>query len=118
MDTPNTTTPPPAQTHAAGSHKNILMAVLAYLGILIIVSYLVAKDEPFVKFHIKQGLVLLIVEVIIWVLFPMFLWPLWGLYQILHLAMLVLVIIGIVHAAKGEEKMLPVIGDFAKHLKF
>ena len=34
------------------------MAVLSYIGPLVIVSYIVANNDPFVKFHIKQGLVL------------------------------------------------------------
>jgi hypothetical protein len=47
----------------AASQDNKLMGILAYIGPLIIVSYLVAKDDPFVKFHIKQGLVLFVIEI-------------------------------------------------------
>lgn len=91
------------------------MSILAYIGPLIIVSYLVAKDDPRVKFHIKQGGVLLGIEIAVYVLSLVFsfLYPLWAL---VNLATLVLSIIGIVNAAQGKEKELPVIGKFSKHI--
>jgi uncharacterized membrane protein len=92
---------------------NALMAILSYIGPLVIVSYIVAKDDPFVKFHIKQGLVLIVVEVALWFTVSMFpiIWPLW---QLLNLAIFILAIIGIINAAQGKEKELPVVGKFAK----
>ena len=51
-----------------------VMAILAYIGPLIIASYLLAKDDEFVKFHIKQGLVLVIGEVASWMI-AMMIWP-------------------------------------------
>lgn len=96
------------------------MAVLSYLGPLVIVSYIVAKDEPFVKFHIKQGLVLFASEIALWVLssfFFMMLYQLWMLYQLLNLAIFVLAVVGIVNAIQGKEKELPLVGQFAKHFK-
>ncbi len=91
-----------------------LMAILAYIGPLVIISYLVAKDDPFVKFHIKQGLVLFVIEVALWV-FSSMLFVIWPLVQIIHLAILILAIIGIVNAAKEQEKELPLVGKFASH---
>ena len=108
-------------TTPVSSHdQNKLMAILAYLGPLVIVSYLVAKDNHFVKFHIKQGLVLLIVEVVIKILWMTIwgIWMMWPLLQIINLALLVLVIIGIVNAVNGQEKPLPVVGAWASHFKF
>jgi uncharacterized membrane protein len=94
------------------------MAVLAYLGILIIVPFLTdAKNDPFVKYHLKQGLVLIIFEVITWFVevIPfigyMIGWLLW-------LATLVLIIIGIMNAAQNKEQELPVIGQYAKNFNF
>ncbi len=105
--------------HASHSthHKNMPMAVLAYIGPLVIVSYLTSKDDPFVKFHIKQGLVLFIIEIALWVLGSM-LWPLFMLLQLLHLAVFILAIVGIVNVTQGKEKELPVVGSFAKNFKF
>ncbi len=97
--------------------KNTLMGVLAYLGPLVIVSYIVAKDDPFVKFHIKQGLVLFVVEVALWVLSSMFwvmFYQFWMLYQLINLAIIVLSIIGIVNVVQGKEKELPLVGQFGK----
>ncbi len=93
------------------------MAILAYIGPLIIVSYMVAKDDPFVKFHIKQGLLLVVIEVAVWMLM-MTIWILFPLLQLVNLAALVLAIIGIVHAAKGEQKELPLIGHYSKNFNF
>jgi len=101
--------------HAA--EANVLMGILAYIGPLIVVSYLVAKDDPFVKFHIKQGLLLVIVEVTVWMLM-MTLWILFPLLQLVNLGVLILAIVGIVHAAKSEKKELPFIGHYAKNFKF
>lgn len=101
-------------TPPAAPSKNTLMAALAYVGPLIIVSYIVAKDDPFVKFHIKQGLVLFVVEVALWVV-GMMMYMLWPLIQVVNLAVIVFSIIGIVNSVQGNEKELPLIGGFGKH---
>ena len=108
MDTPN---------QNASAPKNVGMGILAYIGPLVIVSYLAAKDDLFVKFHIKQGLVLLTIEIIAWLLGSA-LWSLWMLLNLVNLATLVLSVIGIINVTKGEEKKLPLVGDFAKHFTF
>ncbi|MEK7585574.1 MAG: DUF4870 domain-containing protein [Patescibacteria group bacterium] len=95
-------------------NNNKLMAILAYIGPLVIVSYLVAKDDPFVKFHIKQGLVLLVIEVIVWML-GMGMYGLWPILRLVNLATLVLAIVGIINVTKNQEKELPLVGQFAKH---
>ncbi|OGF94685.1 hypothetical protein A2Y47_00725 [Candidatus Giovannonibacteria bacterium RIFCSPLOWO2_12_43_8] len=104
METPQSSAP----------HDNKLMGILAYLGPFIIVSYIVAKDDPFVKFHIKQGLVLFVIEVAVWFIGRMF-WPFWMILNIVNLSVLILAIIGIVNAAHGEEKELPVVGKYSSH---
>lgn len=101
----------------SGPDKNVLMGILAYIGPLILVSYLLAKDDPFVKFHIKQGLLLVIGEVAVWMIM-MTIWVLFPLLQLVNLGIFVLAIIGIVRAAKGETKELPLIGHLAKNFDF
>lgn len=98
----------PTQSQPAGSNKT-LMAILAYIGPFIIVSYLVSKEDPFVKFHIKQGLILVIAEIILWLVGSM-LWSLWSLVQLVHILILILAVWGIINAAQGKESMLPVVG--------
>lgn len=96
--------------------QNKLMAVLAYIGPLVLVSYFTAKENPFVKFHIKQGLVLFAIEVIIWLLgMTMMMYSLYMIINLVNIVLLVLSIIGIVNAVNGKEKELPVVGQFSKH---
>ena len=94
-----------------------LMGILAYIGPLVIVSYLVAKDDPFVKFHIKQGLVLIVIELIAWVLGSMF-WRFFMFINLVNLAVLVFAIIGIINVTQGQEKELPLVGQFSRYFSF
>ena len=100
--------------------KHTLMAVLSYLGPLVIVSYLVEHKNPFVKYHIKQGLVLFIIEVALWILSTYF-WVLfyqfWMIWQIVNFAIVVLAILGIINAMQGKEKELPLVGQFGKSFR-
>jgi len=43
------------KNESTGVESNVLMGILSYLGPLVIISYLTSKDNPFVKFHIKQA---------------------------------------------------------------
>jgi uncharacterized membrane protein len=100
--------------------KNTLMGVLSYLGPLVIIPLIVAKDDPFVKYHVKQGLVLLIIEAIVyfvWMFLWSILWPLWMVYQIINLALIILSIVGIINVVQGHEKELPVVGSWGKSFK-
>jgi uncharacterized membrane protein len=95
--------------------NSILMAVISYIGPLVIISYLVSRNDQFVKFHIKQGLALFGVEVVMWLIgMFMFIYPLWILINIINLVVLILSILGIVNALQGKEKELPLTGKFAK----
>ncbi len=95
--------------------ESTLMAVLAYVGPLVIVSYLTQKNNPFVKFHIKQGLVLLVIEVAMWVI-GMIVWMLWPIIQIVNIIVIVLSIMGILNVLGKKEKELPIIGSFSKYI--
>ena len=108
-----TSVPPTSQ----GTGKNIGMAVLAYLGILVIIPLLVSKDDQFVKFHAKQGIVLLIIWIVSRFILVV---PFFGvmLMPLISLGCFILVIIGIINAVGGQTKELPVVGQFAKYLTF
>lgn len=98
------------------------LAVLSYLGILVVVPILAGNDSKFVKFHANQGLVLFLVKVIWRVLrfvLSHFLWfmnvgiiSLGTIFNLMEFGFLILTIIGIVNALKSEKKELPIIGDF------
>lgn len=107
--------PQPAQEPASAPQKNVLMGVLSYLGPLVIVSYLTEKDDPFVKFHIRQGVVLIVIEVAAWIIGSM-MWTLWPLISIVNVGTVILSIIGIVNVVQGQQKELPLVGHFASHV--
>jgi uncharacterized membrane protein len=94
-------------------NTNMVMSIFSYLGPLVIISYLTSKDNPSVKFHIKQGLAVFGLEVIVWILGSMS-YSFWMIINILNLATLVLSILGIVNVVQGKEKELPIIGKFAQ----
>jgi uncharacterized membrane protein len=121
-NTTSTPAPSPApeqaapQAPAASTDNTTLMSVLAYIGILVLVPLFTARENPVVKFHIKQGLVLCVIEAGVWAvgefLHMGILYPILG---IINLAMLVLSIIGIVNVLNKKQVELPVVGQFAKH---
>lgn len=103
---------------APRKNKNTGMAIVAY--ILFFIPLLTdAKDDPFVKFHVKQGLVLFIFAVVVNVLGTII--PFLGWFLILpvgSVATLVFLVLGVMHAVNGEEKELPLIGKYANQFKF
>jgi uncharacterized membrane protein len=96
----------------ADIEKNKVNAILSYLGILILVPLLSedAKKSDFAKFHLNQGLVLLIASValsMVWAV-PILGWFVGFFGGIL---LFVLWVIGIVGAIQGEKKKVPLLGD-------
>lgn len=108
----------PNQNGGQSMHdSNMVMSILAYIGPLVIVSYIAARTNESVKFHIKQGLVLFSIEVIVWILgkvVPM----LYLLLVIVNIGTLVLSIIGIINAARHADKKLPLVGDLSRYFSF
>jgi uncharacterized membrane protein len=103
---------PPSAAPVHTFDNKTLMGVLAYLSILVIIPFLAGRNDPFVKFHVKQGLLLAIVWIIIMVLAPMA-YGLWQIVRILQLALVVFSIIGIINVVQNKEKELPLIGHLA-----
>lgn len=89
-----------------------LYGILAYLGILIIVPFLTAKDDSFVKFHLKQGLLVFIVWMLL-ISTPIFLSFLYPVHLLISLFLLFLVVMGIKNVLEEKEKELPLIGHLA-----
>jgi len=94
-----------------------LISILSYIGILFLVPLLVRKDDAFAQFHAKQGLVLFIAEIatslIAWIPFLG-----WFVGVICWIMWVILSIMGIMNVLNGKQSPLPVIGKFAKKLKF
>lgn len=100
--------------------NNKAMAILAYIGILVLIPLFAAKESRFARYHTNQGLVLCIAEVAYSILYmivsTVILAISWRLYflvtiiGLLGLVFLVFMILGIVNAAGGKAKELPLIG--------
>ena len=100
--------------------NNKVMAILAYLGILVLVPLLGAKQSPFARFHTNQGLLLIICEIVLSVAVAILGGiPVIGflLKLVRGLGTLALLIIGIVNAANGRAKELPLIGNLFTIIK-
>jgi uncharacterized membrane protein len=95
--------------------KNNTMALIAYI-IFFVPLLTDAKDDPFVKYHVKQGLVLFLAWIAI--SFVSMVPPIYYISPLLHLGMFVLMVMGILHALHGKEAPLPIIGKFAEHFNF
>ena len=108
--------PETSQPQKEAQKKNTGMAIVAY--ILFFIPLLTdSKNDPFVKYHVKQGLGLFICGVAVSVLSRIFSWYLMWVTSLLSLGVFILFVIGVITASKGEEKPLPLIGKFAEQLK-
>lgn len=113
---------PPADD--AQANKGV--AICGYIGLLWIVPLLTtAKHSPFAKFHANQGLMVfltsiaagIVVKIINAILLAISMkWKMFVITGFLSLAAsvfaLVLMIVGIVFAAQGKMKEIPIIGQF------
>ena len=107
--------PPPTQMNAmseAEIGEGKLFAVIAYLGLIgFLIALLTKKDNRFALYHIKQSLVLVIAYFVAAIV------PFLGWFLVGPL-LTILLIIGIINAASGVEKPLPIIGKFAEKFNF
>jgi uncharacterized membrane protein len=102
---------PIQQTDQTDANNNKAMAILAY--IIFFLPLIAAKDSKFAMYHANQGLILFISALAVNVIGSFV--PILGWFIILpfgNLAVMILAILGIIAAAKGESKPLPLIGSF------
>ncbi|MFH1427578.1 MAG: DUF4870 domain-containing protein [Patescibacteria group bacterium] len=101
------------------STEGKLCAILAYLlvGIIWYFADEKMKKNEFVKFHVKQALVLLIFSLAGSIVLGMTFILAWliPLYQV---AIFIILVVGIINANNGDKKELPIIGKFASIFKF
>lgn len=116
MENQNTSQPKVSEQKSEKTNS-MVMGILAYLGILIVIPLIVSRNKPFVKFHIKQGLILLAIDIILWFIKSWF-WVLIPLINLFEVAVFVLVIIGIINVAHKKEKALPIVGSLSKYFTF
>jgi len=108
------------QFDPADIQQNKAMAVLAYLGILVLIPLFAAKHSKFARYHTNQGLVLALASIAYSIVYGILSsiilaisWRLSFITSILSLVSLVffvLSILGIVNAVQGRAKELPLVG--------
>lgn len=99
------------------------MGILAYIGILVLVPIFAAKNSGFARFHANQGLVLLILEAATGILMAILMTIMTASFNLtgitiiglitwlLYIPIVIFAVLGIVAAAKGDKKPLPIIGN-------
>lgn len=92
--------------------KNIF-AALCYIGVLVLVPLLMKKDDPYVNWHIKQGLVVLAIIIVSLVASA------WieRVGNLLFLVTMIVNIIALVQALMGRQWKIPLIGTLATKFK-
>ncbi len=118
----NNTADTTAEFDAADINANKGMAILAYFGPLVFIPMFASKGSKFARYHSNQGLLLLIAAVawgiVYGIINSILLAISWRLYTIssiiglLSIVFFVLFVIGIINAANGRAKELPIIGKF------
>ena len=100
----------------ADVQANKAMGVLSYLGILVLIPLLAAKNSPFARFHCNQGIVLALAEALAGIVLgigrklPLIGWIFRLAGGLASVLWIVLAVIGIINAVNGQAKELPVIG--------
>lgn len=102
------------------SEKSKAAAVLSYLlvGIIWFFADKELQKDSFAKFHVKQGMVFIATVIILQFALRMLFFIGWILMPLVGLLEFVLWIFGIIYALQGKERPLPIIGGFARLLKF
>jgi uncharacterized membrane protein len=117
MDYNNPTAEPVIPAEDINKGKTI--AILAYctlIGFIIAIIMHSSDKTKFGAFHIRQALGLFIFgvgSVIVLMIIGWVLWFLWFLLPIVQITLLVFVIMGIINAANGKAKGLPLIGNLS-----
>lgn len=95
--------------------KENIFSIISYVGVLCLVPILMKKEDPFTKFHARQGLMLFIIEIGLMIIGII---PFLGavISQIGMLACLVVSIMGIIKVLKAEQWKIPYVGDWAEKL--
>lgn len=93
------------------------MSAIGYLGILCVVPLILERKSAFAQHHGKQGLVLLLAWLFLWIgnIVPVLGTIIWFIGS---LVLLMLIILGMVNAFQGHLWEMPVLGVYAKKLKF
>ncbi len=94
---------------------NKVIACLSYLGILVLIPLLAKKDSKYTQEHAKQGLVLLIAEIIgsVIALVPIIGWL---LAPFIGIFFLIIALVALIKCLMGEFWEIPLIGSYRKSI--
>ena len=92
-----------------GVDNSKFMAALSYVGFLVLVPLIAYRADSFVKFHMKQGVIILILEVL--AVFANFWIPIVG--NLLFILLFLASVLGLIQALQGNRWKIPGIGDLA-----
>ncbi len=102
----------------------VLYGILSYLGILVLIPYFTQKNNSAVMFHAKQGMVLLISWVVLFMVsiiigFIPVIGLIWALFSwVLYVIIGIISIIGIINVVQGQQKYVPIFGKFSEKINF
>ncbi len=97
--------------------KGRALAWLSYFGLLLIIPAVIQKDNPYTVYHVKQGMGLLIVNVIV-LFICISISTNTIICQIISAVLLVINVVGIFNAILGKVRPLPLIGFIGELLNF
>ncbi|MEW5995273.1 MAG: hypothetical protein AB1744_12900 [Candidatus Zixiibacteriota bacterium] len=104
-----------AEVPSFGTEEGRLGAILSYIPFLCFVPLLSMKDNPEIRLHARQGVILFLIELVA----ALFLVDRIAdfVFTALLIAAIILAIVGIYFAAQGKSYRLPIIGDIADKTK-
>lgn len=115
--------PPPIGGGAAPGSDRTVMVILSYLWILCLIPLLTKEDDNEVQWHAKNGLALLVAEIVVWVLFfvvgmvlrrILFAGCGVAVFEcIIWIGFLAIRVMAIIKGVNGQRMRVPVISDFA-----
>ena len=125
---------------ATDVQQNRVMGILSYIGILVLIPYFAAKKSAYARYHTQQGITVVAGEVaysivyfllrlLVNAIFPptnMFWYTMPNpvatlisfILSLFYIFFTVLAICGIVNAAKGLKKPVPILGKFSSLFDF
>ncbi len=89
------------------SDQNI-MAALSYVWIISLVMLVVKRNDEFIQFHAKQGIILLLLSILGFI--PVLGWIIWALA-------VAGMVVGFIHAWQGKRYELPLVYGWSQKIK-
>lgn len=86
-----------------------LLAALGYVWILGLVMLVIKRNDTFIQFHAKQGVILFIISLVGFI--PVIGWILWALS-------VAGMVIGFINAWQGKEYKLPIVYGWSQKIHF